>query len=81
MTDVIDSDTPYNYLSTDYANVLRQLLGMVPAAKKEFDEGRVPAALETLNGAGHVRLNKGVGMTKKVFLAHVSMAMPNKYSL
>ncbi len=81
MTIVVDSDTPYDYLSEDRANVLNQLLTAVPAAKKLFDEGSVPAALAKLREATNVRLHPSTGMTKNEFLYYVSMAMPNKYSL
>lgn len=74
------TDTPYSYLTRDYANVLRQLLELVPEAKKKFDEGSIPAAITLLNAANHVRLNPSVGMTKQIFLARIALDMPNKYS-
>jgi hypothetical protein len=83
MTVVVDpskAETPYDFLDEDYARVLRRLLALVPEAQKQFNEGKVPAALAELRAATRVHLNRAAGMTKEEFLSRVSLAMPNKYS-
>jgi hypothetical protein len=82
MINVAASAAPnaYEFLPQEQVPVLDQLLRAVPAAKQQFEQGKVPEALRLLEAAEEVQLNPKVGIPKSSFLMLVTLRMPNMYS-